>query len=397
MEGANNTTAVEAPVPSQGLDPAILTPNRNATYDTERRSRMENWLSEPTSLLVAEEADAPVEGDAPADDPFVTPESGEPTAAVDSEATLDGEAPTQQGAAVDPVTDKPTVDPGKPKGFAVFQGEDEVEVPDLVLSYKADGAERKRTLDEIVHFAQLGENYDRRSRELAIRQRDVEDAHSQTLSQFQEQMNTAWAEFTGLVQRLHEDEDFREEYLEEYARLQENPEEIQMRLKAQKADEYERQVQANQERQTADWNRQVWSTVDTIIGENLADFDPESRDAMASRVRNRFYEEYTRRGGDALRESFLADLVREERSVIDKAVARARKDVVERELPPAVAKAKAQAVIESKNKTTQQSLDRDRIARMTPQPGPSAMTTAAPRKFTSLHDASRALKDWAES
>lgn len=403
MSDINNPTSGSAgqdtPAPTPPANP--LQPRQNSSYTTALRSKIQEWMNAPDDGSDTDEGAGVEEMSAAAPEAQAEPEAvvtetpiAESGAAEGVSAQVVEEAPTQEGAAPPA---EPEVEPAKPKPYAVKMGNQDYPVPeDLTFTYKADGAERTRTLDEVIRYAQLGENYDRRSRELAQSQRDLEVEFDTRFRTLNEQYQQAWNDVMELTRRLAEDDDFREEYLEEYHRLKANPEELQIRLRAQKAEQYEQMLNELQRRQHEEWERQVWNTVDQIIGEQLADYDPDTREPLARRIRDRFHFEFSRRGSAALKESLLLDLIDEERGFIDRAVEAARRQV-ESQLGPQVRQARAQAVVETKNNLAERALQREREALAAPRPGPVPTPQRVAPKIEKLADAKKALEKWAAS
>jgi hypothetical protein len=391
-EGENVQTANVA-TPAPGLEPAVATPAAASSFDAERRSRLAAWSAavEDPAVEAQEIVDAIVQhaqGEVAVD----TTEGDEVAVEAVEETKLEAVAPTPEEEAAPPEVE---VEPAKPKHFAIRRGEEDFSIPeDVTLTYKAEGTERTRTLDEVIRYAQLGENYDRRSRELAQAQRDQSESYQRLLDEGRQQVQAAWNQVMELTQKLHEDDEFRENYFEEYERLKANPEEIELRRKASLADLYEKQIEQQRQREYEEWNRSVWTTVDTILEEQLADYEPDLRGNLADRVRSRFYQAVSTQGNGVISESYLTSLIREERGVIDLAVERARREA-ERDLVPVVNRAKVEAAVETRNKITDQSLQRNKEAAIAPT-NPAAPVRAA-KQIKTMTEASNALKNWANS
>lgn len=406
------TQASATPEPAPADPAAALTPSRNSSYDLARREKLAAWLAdaddEPEAEeTVEEEAATSDEGEEDSSPQDAEAQAGEPAALAtpDEEGAADGEeagtatvdaAPTQKEAAAKTSGPRKEERSREPKRYTAKVGDEEWEAPEgLVLRYKADGEERERTLDEVVRYAQLGENYDRRSRELASRQRELEARFAQEREQLHQQYATALNQLLETARRFAEDAEFREQFLEEYERLQSNPEELELRAKAQRAEQYERQLEELRKQQLANWQRQMWQNVDAIIAENAETYPY----ADAKRVRERWYQAYLRDPSTAASEPFLVNLMREEHEAIARIVEDERQRV-EQELTSKyqreIQQAKAEAVVQRTNQTTDQALARERVARKVPNATPAPVPKAGARIKT-YQDASRALREWAES
>lgn len=398
-EGAKGT-----PAPATGADPAVLNPTRASSYDAARRERLAAFMAAdagdpeaPESLETdeGEPVDEAIDPQAQAD---LEPEDTDP---VDPDAApLDPEIPVDEQDLADPAeldaepVVEPPVEPAEPKPFEVVDANGQPVDGDLTFTYKADGAERTRSLEEVIKYAQLGENFDRRSRDLAQRQRDLETGARDHAEQLNQQFSEAYNNMVSTIRRFFEDETYREEALDEWYRITSNPEELQLRIAAQEGQRAKQELEQFRQRQHQDFERQVWQTVDQIITEQLSDYDPELRDGLAGRIKSRFGADFKARGNDVLSENYLVALVSEERSIIDQAVARARADA-ERSFAPRVAQAKAEAVVNQQNQTTDRALQRQKVVRQAPKStnAPSPQRTAP--KIKSLNEASQRLKDWA--
>jgi hypothetical protein len=392
MSEERNTQTVSDVTPAPALEPAVHTPSTHASFDSERRTKLADW---------ARQVDGPEMGAEEIVAAIVEAEkgevSGEPVVVTDDtpaeETGLTAEAPTPEEEAAD-VVEEPA-EPARPKHYAVRHGEEEVGIPEgVTFTYKADGAERTRTLDEVIQYAQLGENFDRRSRDLAQTQRQMEDSYRQAIEHGQKELQDSWNQFMELTQKLHEDDEFREEYFEEYERLKNNPDELELRRKAKLAEQYEQQINADRQRQYEEWNRNVWTTVDTILGEQLADYEDNIRGNLSDRVRSRFHQAVSQYGNTVITEAYLTNLIREERSIIDTAVQRARQQV-EQDVLPRVERARVEAVTQTKNRLTELSLQRNKEAIATPAMTATPVRQAKP--ISTMGEAAKALNRWAES
>lgn len=401
------------PAPS-GLDPAVLTPTRAAGYDQQRREKL-------AAFVAAGDADDSPEPEAPesyevAEDPGETvDEAVDPQAQADPEHAdtdpVEPEAVTQvpeepEGEPQDDLADpqepeaeveeaQPDVEPAEPKPFSVVGPDGQpVDLPDgLTFTYTADGAERTRSLDEVIKYAQLGENFGRRSRELAQRQQELEANARSHADQLNQQFQEAYNSMVSTIRRFFEDEDYREEALNEWYRITSNPEELQLRIAAQEGARARQELERYRAQQQQDFERKVWATVDTILTEQLADYDPELREGLAQRIKSRYGTDLRTRGTEVLSENYLIALITEERSIIDQAVARAKAEA-ERAIVPRVAQAKAEAVVKTQNQVTDRAIQRQKVVRTAPKTTAAPSPQRAAPKIRSLNDARRALKEW---
>jgi len=105
----------------------------------------------------------------------------------------------------------PTVTEGLATEFALYDDDGEVEVPALMVEYKANGKVRKDRLDQVVKLAQWGVYNEERDRKAAA----IEQEYQSTLEAVQ-QMERAVAEREAQMERLLNDEEFLEAVREAY-------------------------------------------------------------------------------------------------------------------------------------------------------------------------------------
>lgn len=268
-----------------------------------------------------------------------------------------------------------------------------------MLRYRADGQERERPLDEVIRFAQLGENYDRRSRELAQRQRDQEAQYQERLQTLGRQLQEQQAQLAETLRRFAEDEEYREQFLLEWQQLTQNPELLQLHMKAARADELEREQQARAQRELETWNRQVWQTVDAVLAEGIGTDEAPGpyRYANAEWVRRRFHEAYQQRGQQVLSDAFLRRLMEEEHSAVASVVEAEKRRALElarSEAERAVAEARAAAVVETRNQITDKALDRAKTARRVVTKGNSPQPGKKTGEVKTYSDAKKKLASW---
>lgn len=106
----------------------------------------------------------------------------------------------------------PTVNDGLATEFALYDESGEVEVPALMVEYKANGKVRKDRLDQVVKLAQWGVYNEERDKKAQA----IEQEYQQTLATAQ-QMEQLIAEREAQMERLLNDEDFLEAVREAYA------------------------------------------------------------------------------------------------------------------------------------------------------------------------------------
>jgi hypothetical protein len=105
----------------------------------------------------------------------------------------------------------PTLSEGLATEFALYDEDGEVEVPSLMVEYKANGKVRKDRLDQVVKLAQWGVYNEERDRKAQA----VEQEYQQSLSALQ-QMEAAIVERESQMERLLHDDEFLEAVREAY-------------------------------------------------------------------------------------------------------------------------------------------------------------------------------------
>ena len=390
------------PAPATPADPAAaLTPSQ--TYTAATKSRMKEWKNapEPEAEVVEEEApaaDVEVEG---AEATPATP--GMETGRVSgTSAGETGEIPAEALEAAEedaPELSSQEVD----RPFAAAVGESEFSVPEgLTLTYKADGQEVSRPIEDVIKFAQLGENYDRRSRDLAHQQRNLKTQFESVYTDLTTRYQQAEAELIQTARRLAEDDEFREQYLDEFERLRSNPEELQIRLAAEQGQRAMAELAEIRKQQQNAYQSRVWATVDEIIAEGIGTEQQPGRFQFADPdlVRRRFHEEYSRDAATALSEPFLNSLLAQDHERIARHVDSARRDTLGRAtkvVQQEVSKARADAVSEAKNTQTTKALDRAQQAKKVVTSAPGATPSNGKRRIETIADSTKALKSWASS
>jgi hypothetical protein len=154
---------------------------------------------------VADTPVAPQTDDAEADE---APEADAPEAA-DAEADAEAEQPAVE--LPEGYVAVPSVTEGLATEFALFDDDGEVEVPALMVEYKANGKIRKDRLDQVVKLAQWGVYNEERDRKATA----IEQEYQNTLAAVQEMEQTV-AEREAQMERLLNDEEFLEAVREAY-------------------------------------------------------------------------------------------------------------------------------------------------------------------------------------
>lgn len=148
----------------------------------------------------------------------------------EAEAPAEGdEAPADEAALPEGYVAVPTVSEGLATDFALYDEQGEVEIPALVVEYKANGKVRKDRLDQVVKMAQMGVYNEERDKKAQF----IEQEYQQSLAAVQ-QMQQLVEEREAQMERLLNDESFREAVYDAY--LQENSPE-------KRAERAEQQVQ----------------------------------------------------------------------------------------------------------------------------------------------------------
>ena len=145
----------------------------------------------------------------PVDAAETTPAEAEAEPEAEAEGEAEGEAPTlpEGFVAVPAVTD------GLATEFRLLDEEGEVEVPALVVEYKANGKVRKDRLDQVVKLAQWGVyNQERDTKAQQIEQQ------AQQVQQEREELASVLAEREQQIERLLTDDDFLLAVREAYER-----------------------------------------------------------------------------------------------------------------------------------------------------------------------------------
>ena len=160
--------------------------------------------------------------------------------------------------------------------FQVYEGEDELEIPDLKLKFKAAGEERELPLDRVVKLAQQGYYNEQRAEEMRqFREQlpQIEDTIS-SLQQQNEMLLQGWRRV------LSGDEDFLEAERQEFLRTQ-SPEARAQRLEAELAAERGQTRQSQFERQAANF-------VQTQLVPELQNLEAEHPEVSFEEIVGRF-------------------------------------------------------------------------------------------------------------
>jgi hypothetical protein len=161
-----------------------------------------------SAAIPAPAAVAPDEGaetlDAAAEDAPVEVDADDDTAEAPVESA-DAEAPAEGVVLPDGFVAVPTVSEGLATEFKLMDEEGEVEVPALIVEYKANGKVRQDRLDQVVKLAQWGVYNQEREQKLQV---EVQEQ----IAQYEEVL----AEREAQMERLLNDEDYRERVQEAY-------------------------------------------------------------------------------------------------------------------------------------------------------------------------------------
>ena len=138
-------------------------------------------------------------------------------AASDEDVSVSPAENTEEGASSDDAVlpegyvAVPTLSEGLATEFALYDEDGEVEVPSLMVEYKANGKVRKDRLDQVVKLAQWGVYNEERDRKAQV----VEQEYRQSLDALQ-QMEAAIVEREAQMERLLHDDEFLEAVREAY-------------------------------------------------------------------------------------------------------------------------------------------------------------------------------------
>lgn len=168
-------------------------------------------LPAPQEVETPTDAPAP---DAPDTDEAPDDETPEAEAGDAPDETPDAEAPASDVDLPEGYVAVPTLSEGMATEFALYDDEGEVEVPSLMVEYKANGKVRKDRLDQVVKLAQWGVYNEERDKKAQA----IEQEYQQTLAAAQ-QMEQIVAEREAQMERLLQDDNFldavRDAYLAE--------------------------------------------------------------------------------------------------------------------------------------------------------------------------------------
>lgn len=402
VQPAPTTTEVAAPTP----EAAVLTPQRAASYDAARRTKLQEWANSEPEDAVFELPESVAVTTPPAAVPEEEVQAATSEAAptpVTEAAPAETTAVTEPVVTPTPVVTTEAVAPSQPResqpskhSFSAKVGEEDWVAPDnLTISYRADDRDVSRPIEEVVKLAKLGENFDRRSRNLAEMQRSAEAEIQGRRQRAEQELAAGWQEVWETVRRFAEDAEYREEFLEEFNRLQNNPDEVQLRIKAKRADELEQQLQQQRQVGAAEWNRKVWQTVDSIIAEQVNGPSSAYQFANPDRIRQRFHEAFKKQGKAVLNENFVKELIKADHESIASVVTREKEKALA-EKDKEIARTKTETAVETRNKIVDQALQREQVARVVPSGTVTPAEKAAPQ-IKSAREASQRLKDWANS
>jgi hypothetical protein len=188
------------------METAVATPTASAEAPSDISAAMDDAVSsaiaEFTQEQAAEQAEAqPTEGAEESDQPVLEVEEGE-------EAATEEVALPEGFVMVEPVADTLATD------FVLKDAEgEELEVPALMVEYKANGKVRKDRLDQVVKLAQFGVyNQEREERVQLVEQ------EAQAIAQQREELAEMLAEREAQLERLLTDDEFFLAVQEQYGR-----------------------------------------------------------------------------------------------------------------------------------------------------------------------------------
>jgi len=213
------------------MESAVATPTASAEAPSDISAAMDNAvesaIAEFTQEQAAEQAEAqPTEGAEESDQPVLEVEEGE-------EAATEEVALPEGFVMVEPVADTLATD------FVLKDAEgEELEVPALMVEYKANGKVRKDRLDQVVKLAQFGVyNQEREERVQLVEQ------EAQAVAQQREELADMLAEREAQLERLLTDDEFFLAVQEQFSR-ENSPE-----RRAERAEQDLRNLQLQQELQ----------------------------------------------------------------------------------------------------------------------------------------------------
>jgi len=213
------------------MESAVATPTTSAEAPSDISAAMDNAvesaIAEFTQEQAAEQAEAqPTEGAEESDQPVLEAEEGE-------EAATEEVALPEGFVMVEPVADTLATD------FVLKDAEgEELEVPALMVEYKANGKVRKDRLDQVVKLAQFGVyNQEREERVQLVEQ------EAQAVAKQREELADMLAEREAQLERLLTDDEFFLAVQEQFSR-ENSPE-----RRAERAEQDLRNLQLQQELQ----------------------------------------------------------------------------------------------------------------------------------------------------
>jgi len=155
-------------------------------------------MSSPELVEATKAAEAPQEPAEPQDE-VVETEAPE----TEAEAEVTTEEPTEDAALPEGYVAVPVVDDKLATEFVLKDAEGEVEIPALIVEYKANGKVRQDRLDQVVKLAQFGVYNE--AREQQIKQVEQE---AQALQQEREELARIVEEREAQLERILQDEEF---------------------------------------------------------------------------------------------------------------------------------------------------------------------------------------------
>lgn len=203
------------------------------------------------SALASMPASEPVEDNAAEDTPI--------DVALEEESAAEADEESEDDAAPEGYVVVPTVTDKLATEFTLMDAEGEVEIPELLVEYKANGKIRKDRLDQVVKLAQFGVYNQEREQQI----KQIEQQAAQ-LEAERESVYEILAEREAQMQRMLEDENFLYAVREAYEN-ENTPERRLARAEQEKRDLQVQYEMSNiQERGTTFYNAEVGPALEMI-------------------------------------------------------------------------------------------------------------------------------------
>lgn len=181
-------------------------------------------------------------GETPAEEG--APNEAPPAPTEEASAPVEGQPPAE--------TELPTLKRQPMTQFAVLDQQGELEIPDVMIKFKAKGEERELPLDHVVRLAQLGFTNEEREQQVLAARKFVAEAEERE-SQYSKQIQ----QYEAYYQRLFQDPDFYDQARAAF--FQQNTPEA----RAQRAEQEAARLRAEQGRQAE--TQQITGFVQTVL------------------------------------------------------------------------------------------------------------------------------------